>query len=267
VTVGTIIVAQNSTVTPIVVYNGMTLAKNKDYTYNTTMKFTENGQIEINANANENCNYTGSTYAEVIVVKGEELKKAKLKSIKIVGDKTFTYDGNEHTPALEVRDSDGNLLNEGESYTLSYSTDKRAVGNITVTAVGINGYTGSVKTKYTIKPLALKTGISYNSSDIEKNSENKLYTYSSAGTTLGSDLVVQNGETTLIEGTDYKVTYSNNKKVGAGKFKVTFIGNYKGSKALNGTFTIVAVKKNLEAVAEDKVYNNKPNVYTSKPYV
>jgi hypothetical protein len=71
----------------------------------------------------------------------------------------------------------------------------------------------------------------------------------------------------LTEGTDYKVNYSSNKKSGTGKFKISFIGNYKGSKAINdGTFSIAPVKKTLTAVAADKIYN-KPDVYTSKPYV
>jgi hypothetical protein len=81
--------------------------------------------------------------------------------------------------------------------------------------------------------------------------------------------------TKLEEGTDYKITYSNNKKVSTekslAKYTITFLGNYKGSKAVSGTFKITPVTLNdetegLKIAAADKVYK-KAGIYKSAPYV
>jgi hypothetical protein len=92
---------------------------------------------------------------------------------------------------------------------------------------------------------------------------------------LGDNLTVSYNGKVLTEGTDYKVSYSNNKKVSTDKSKakytVTFQGNYKGSTKLTGKFDIkqadiTSEDLDVQVVAADKVYS-KPNVYKSTPYV
>ncbi len=83
---------------------------------------------------------------------------------------------------------------------------------------------------------------------------------------------MRNGKTvTLREGEDYKVTYSRNKKVGNNaSYTVSFLGNYKGHKAIaNQKFIIEAAPftaENVEVTAPDLVYA-KPGRYRSTPYV
>ncbi|WP_294438713.1 InlB B-repeat-containing protein [uncultured Slackia sp.] len=72
-----------------------------------------------------------------------------------VGSPTdVTYNGNDQTWAPVVTDSEGNVLTEGEDYTVSYSTDDRTnvTGTITVTITGMGDYAGSVERTYQINP-------------------------------------------------------------------------------------------------------------------
>ena len=91
---------------------------------------------------------------------------------------------------------------------------------------------------FRISPLKV-TDSSKFSVDFDRD---KAYEYRASGTKV-EGLVVkylgENGQDTddriLIPGVDYKVTYSNNKKVSGTKeaeLKLTFLGNYKGSSAV-----------------------------------
>ena len=97
----------------------------------------------------------------------------------------------------------------------------------------------------------------------------------------------------MTEGIDYKITYSNNKKVSTDKTKatysVTFLGNYKGTPVLKNakatkstpaidsySFTIKGAKiaddsgdpaEDISVTIPDLVYSGKPNLYKSTPYV
>ncbi|MCC8082035.1 MAG: hypothetical protein LIO80_08545 [Lachnospiraceae bacterium] len=55
---------------------------------------------------------------------------------------SYTYDGEEKTPAVTVINSDGNTLTLGTDYTVSYSNNTNA-GTATVTVTGIGDYFGS----------------------------------------------------------------------------------------------------------------------------
>ncbi|MCR5020861.1 fibronectin type III domain-containing protein [Ruminococcus sp.] len=57
----------------------------------------------------------------------------------------------------------------------------------------------------------------------------KAQTYT--GSALKPAVTIKDGKTMLKKGTDYTVTYSNNKNVGKGKATISFKGNYKGAKA------------------------------------
>lgn len=60
------------------------------------------------------------------------------------------------------------------------------------------------------------------------------------GSVIKPSIKVKDGSTTLKLGTDYKVTYSNNTKIGTAKITIEGIGNYAGSKTV--TFKIVPKK-------------------------
>lgn len=91
---------------------------------------------------------------------------------------------------------------------------------------------------FRISPLKV-TDSSKFSVDFDRD---KAYEYRASGTKVEGLVVKYLGETgqdtddrILIPGVDYKVTYSNNKKVSGTKeaeLKLTFLGNYKGSSAV-----------------------------------
>ena len=110
--------------------------------------------------------------------------------------------------------------------------------------------------------------------------ETKTYEYRAAGTEVDGLLVKYLGETEaetddkiLIPGVDYKVTYSNHKKVSGTKdagLKVTFLGNYKGSSAVQKSFKIAPAKlssANTVVTVPDKVYSKGNRAYKSTPIV
>ena len=74
-----------------------------------------------------------------------------------------------------------------------------------------------------------------------------------------------------VPGKDYKVTYSNNKKAGTGKYTITFLGNYKG--APNKSFKNLEFKINKANSSDAKIYvadmikgsNEKSKQYFAKP--
>ncbi len=97
---------------------------------------------------------------------------------------------------------------------------------------------GNVSKSFRISPLKV-TDSSKFSVDFDRD---KAYEYRASGTKVEGLVVKYLGETgqdtddrILIPGVDYKVTYSNNKKVSGTKeaeLKLTFLGNYKGSSAV-----------------------------------
>lgn len=84
------------------------------------------------------------------------------------------------------------------------------------------------------------TGIS--SCTISKIS-NKVYT----GSARTPDITIKNGTTKLVKGTDYTLSYKNNKKIGTATVTITGKGDYTGTETV--TFKIVPKKTTL-AVAE-----------------
>ena len=74
----------------------------------------------------------------------------------------------------------------------------------------------------------------YNMSDCVVNLGTQSYTYD--GKEKKPDVTVKHGITTLLQGTDYSVIYTNNTNAGTATVKVTGIGNYQGEQSV--TFTI-----------------------------
>ena len=70
-------------------------------------------------------------------------------------------------------------------------------------------------------------------------------TYTGRELTQSKIKVVLNGKT-LVEGTDYKVTYTDNTNAGTAKVRITGINGYKGT--INKTFTITKATQTVKAV-------------------
>ena len=80
----------------------------------------------------------------------------------------------------------------------------------------------------------------------------KSSSYQYMGSPITQAITVKHNNKTLVENTDYTVTYKNNINVGTATITITGKGNYVGS--IQKTFEIVRRKINVPVI-EDKVYN------------
>ena len=274
---GDIVVAKKGKAVPVLIYNGMKLGA-RDYEFvnrtDASKKFEEDGTIQIQAKAGGNYKTETPITLDVTVV-------TKLQKLNIVVDTRtrLTYNGEEQIPDIKVYDKDDKTkttpLTPVTDYIISYSGDKTSAGTQKFTVIGMGKYTGSTAKSYKINPR--RTTLSLTNDDADASGAVS-YGFNSAGVTFNDALTVTDAgldDKVLVPGKDYKVSYSGNKKVGTntGKYTVTFLGNYKGSAALKGKFSITAasledldVANELHVVSADKAYT-KEAVYKSAPYV
>lgn len=135
-----------------------------------------------------------------------------------------TYTGYAICPSVNVY-INSVVLREGVDYTLSYYNNVN-IGTATVTITGIGSYSGTRTTTFRI------TGPNLYSATISAIPD-QLYT----GAYLQPAFTVTVNNITLIKGTDYNVSYSNNRNVGPATVTVTGRGNYSGTKT--ATFRIL----------------------------
>ena len=162
-------------------------------------------------------NYTGTKTAN-FTINPKNASNLTISSIAAV-----TYNGSAQTPTVTVKDGI-TTLTSGTDYTVSYSNNTNA-GTATVTITGMGNYTGTKTANFTINPK--------NASNLTINSIAAV-TYNGSAQT--PTVTVKDGTTTLTNGTDYTVSYSNNTNAGTATMTVTGKGNYTGTKT--ATFTI-----------------------------
>lgn len=259
---GDIVAESAAKAAPVLYYNGMLLKNNKDFKA-AVITIGDESQMVVTALGN----YTGVIKNLDITIKA----KAELKKLAVALPKTsFVYDGTEKVIedllVADAKDKSKTPLKLDTDYILDYQNNVNA-GTAKVTVIGIGAYSGSVSKTFKISPKVVTGKVTC--SGIDKAG----YEYRAAGVTVEEDLqvVLKDGasEATLALGKDYTLKYSNNKKVGTGKVTVNFIGNYKGTKAVDATFGINSVgleAAGAVAVAADKVYT-KAGVYQSAPMV
>lgn len=144
---------------------------------------------------------------------------------------TYTYTGNAISPDVVVT-MNGRTLTRGTDYTVTYSNNIN-VGTATMTINGIGSFSGTKTINYTIEA---------------KNIENCLTTavtnYQYTGSTYTPNVTVTdsaNGKT-LVAGTDYTITYSNNTNPGTALITVTALSNnYTGTKVIPFKITSASV--------------------------
>lgn len=204
----------------------------------------------------------------------------KIVKFKIVGTKISSaklteklsdgfYTGENYDPELKLAVS-GTALIKGTDYTVEYFKDVN-VGEAYALVTGRGKCEGTAKFKYKILPFDAtedKTSITVDCVDTVKFVK---------GGAKPVPTVKFNGNT-LTENVDYKLSYSNNTKIGlkdatnkkgkivAPTVKVAFKGNFKGTKTRY--FTIE--KQSITAVdtyAADKAYQNKKDAWKQKTVV
>lgn len=263
VVAGNLLVAAGTKAVPSLVYKSAQLSS-KDYTVeNAQKKFTEDGELRVTGKGN----YTGSRSIPVRVVQKSAMKKFSV----MLGTEKLVYNGSEQRQSFSVLDaSTKKVLQENIDYQVVYSGNLTDAGTVKFSVMGMGDYAGTVAKSYQIKPLVIKSGINV------RGINPAGYAYSSQGVTIDRDLIVSCGAMTLKEGRDYRISYSGNRKISTAKstarFTISFIGNFKGSTAVKGTFSIYASDVNhtvsgFEVIMPDQIYTGKAGAYKSNPYV
>lgn len=249
---------------PVVIYNGKLLREKKDYTVeNPNQKFEEDGSIVINGIGN----FTGMTEALVHAIDADKVQSFKV----LVGKEKLVYNGQEQKPTITVynkKDSSKTQI-DPENYEIIWPENLTDAGKVEFYVIGVLPYSGYVKCSYKINPL--KTDVEVDSTGLAADG----YVFDPKGVTIPEGTFsLTAGDLELVEGKDFTVTYSGNKKVGdKAKYNFKFTGNYKGSKAKGNTFKIVpASLSDFDAEGELQIgvagkTAAKAGIYKVKPVV
>ncbi len=167
---------------------------------------------------------------------------AKKVTVTVADIADQAYTGSAIEPAVNVNCAEeGVSLVKDTDYTVAYASNTD-VGKayVTVSPVESSKYTFTESSKnFNITPGSISEG------DFTIDTAAKKYTGAAIEPTVTSDKYTA--------GTDYKVTYSNNKAVGEATIKIDGQGNFGGS--ITKTFKITAVQLTMAATAEDKTYD------------
>ena len=152
---------------------------------------------------------------------------------------TYAYDGKVKKPGVMVK-LNGKTLKNGTDYTVSYSNNTK-VGSAKVTITGKGNYTGSVSKTYSIK------------NNFKKATVLGISTKAFTGKNITQSITVKYNSKTLKNGTDYKVSYSNNKNIGTATVKITGKGSYTGT--ITKAFKINPAKQEIQKLtAKSKAF-------------
>ena len=177
------------------------------------------------------------------------------KAVKVVDPAVYTYTGQEIRLSDQFALTYNNETLTEDDYTIleeTYTNNVKA-GTASVQLEGKNRFSGIRTVKYTIRP---------NTADItEEDVEIEAAYYTKGGS---KPAVSIQG---LKQGTDYTVSYSNNKAVGMGKVTVTGKGNYKGTKVTKEFEIWQRDISDLFITSPDVVYSSKAGKFRSTPVI
>ena len=152
---------------------------------------------------------------------------------------TYAYDGKAKKPGVTVK-LNGKTLKNGTDYSVTYSNNTK-VGTAKVTIKGKGNYSGSVSKTYSIK------------NNFKKATVSGISTKAFTGKNITQSITVKYNGKTLKNGTDYTVSYSNNKKVGKATVKITGKGKYGG--VITKAFKINPAKQEIQKLtAKSKAF-------------
>lgn len=144
----------------------------------------------------------------------------------------------------------GTLDVPAEAYTIS-GNKATNVGNYLIEILpkdDAQNYDGTAKAQWSI------VAADANLFTIELSNSSLVYN----GTEQKPTATVKDGETTLVEGTDYTLAYTNNVNVGTATVTATGIGNYSGTKTANFSITQADMVITVPTVKEGLVYTTQP---------
>ena len=214
-----------------VVYGKKILTEGTDYTvsYGENKEIGE-GTVTITA-VEGSADYKGS---QTVTFQIKDYDRADLADAVINGvEESYYVTGEQITPEITVV-SGNEILTEGEDYTVTYGENKEiGEGTVTITAVeGSKKFTGSQTVTFQIKD--------YDRADLADAVIEGLKDETVTGEQIKPEIRVVCGNKVLTEGTDYTVSYGENKEVGEGTVTITAVEGskeYAGSKTV--TFNIV----------------------------
>lgn len=152
-----------------------------------------------------------------------------------LSDTSLVYTGFPQEPEVTVKYGNTTLI-PGTDYVVIYNNNTE-IGTAFVFVNGTGYYTGSLLSTFNIvSSETKKTSISSCSFSMGS-------TFSYTGSPITPNITVTHSGLTLVKGTDYTVSYSNNTKPGTATATVTGIGNYTDTKVLNFTIKQPEVKK------------------------
>ncbi|MBO4433740.1 MAG: hypothetical protein J5852_09450, partial [Clostridia bacterium] len=199
-----------------------------------------------------NVTYYGE-WLESITVTYTKDKPKSVKDAKItIPD--VTYNAKAQTPAVKVI-LNGETLKAGTDYTVSYSNNVNA-GTGSAKITGIGNFTDFQAVTFTIKKAAITPKVTLSATS---------YTYN--GKEKKPSVTVKSGDTTLKNGTDYTVAYSNNVNAGTAAVKITGKGNYTFSETVKFAITKAAITPKVTLSATSYTYDGKekkPSVTVKK---
>ena len=220
---------------PMVTLNNATLIHGKDFTVTYsgnnavgTASYTVNG---IN-------NYLGEVSGTFAITKqqsggngGDTSKVTSIGGASIAfAEEQYTYTGSAIEPAPVVT-LNGETLTKGSDYTVSYTNNVNA-GSATCTISGTGSYSGTRSAAFTIAKVDMN--------DCTATLERSSFSYD--GEEHAPTITVTNGGKPMTEGTDYTVTYLNNREVGKASAEIVGKGCFVGSKTVE--FDIIKISIN-----------------------
>lgn len=165
-------------------------------------------------------NYAGSV-TKTFKINGASIAKATVSGLQ----PSYTYKGNVKKPALKIQ-LGSKVLKKGADYTITYKNNVN-VGKATITIKGKGNYAGTITKTFKIKAASL--------SKCKLTGLKTSYKYD--GTSKKPKIVLKLGTKTLKNGTDYTVSYKNNKAIGTATLTIKGKGNFTGT--LTKKFKIV----------------------------
>ena len=174
--------------------------------------------------------------------------KAALSNV-LIEQTNLVYNQQEQSPVITSVKA-GELIVPTEAYTIS-GNKATNVGNYEVVIEpkdDAQNYDGRATAQWSIIAADAQTfTINLASTEMVFN-----------GTELKPTVTVKDGETTLVEGTDYTVTYANNVNVGTATVTATGIGNYTGTQTKEFSITKADMTITAPAAISGLVYTTQP---------
>ena len=159
---------------------------------------------------------------------------------------SYLYDGTAKKPSASVYYGSTKLV-KNTDFTISYKNNIN-VGTATATITGKGNYYGTKSVNFVISNTTkdfTKCNINLVTDSVEYNGS-----YQQPG------VIVKDGTKTLVNNSDYSLSYNDCVKAGTARVTITGRGIYKGSVTKNFTITKRSVE-NVTIIANDVVYNGR----------